>query len=184
VSLADRSWQGDGGQLAACCRGQDPWPTSIHSQRLYRPEAGQSFSNLDLVMASRSIDWELIEHQLYAMLKHAVALKRGMADAERAAGPGWRETFLYQRREMRESSPGNRSWNRNPENNRKTAGFPGRFHPYMDSLDEVARQSCARPPSTATSLAVMKLLSDDARKAATAPISAGSAMRWSGVIEP
>ncbi len=46
----------------------------------------------------------------------------------------------------------------------------------------VAHQSCARPPSTATSLAVMKLLSDDARKAATAPISAGSAMRWSGVI--
>jgi hypothetical protein len=29
----------------------------------------------------------------------------------------------------------------------------------------------------------MKLLSGDARKAATAPISAGSAMRWSGVIE-
>jgi hypothetical protein len=28
----------------------------------------------------------------------------------------------------------------------------------------------------------MKLLSDGARKAATAPISAGSAMRWSGVI--
>jgi hypothetical protein len=46
----------------------------------------------------------------------------------------------------------------------------------------VACQSCARPPSTATSLAVMKLLSDDARKAAAAAISAGSAMRWSGVI--
>src|SRR5450432_1692174 len=46
-----------------------------------------------------------------------------------------------------------------------------------------ARQSCARPPSTATSLAVMKLLSDDARKAATAPISAGSAMRLSGLSE-
>ena len=41
----------------------------------------------------------------------------------------------------------------------------------------VARQICARPPSTATSLPVMKLLSCDARKAATAPISAGSAMR-------
>src|SRR5580700_3165033 len=48
----------------------------------------------------------------------------------------------------------------------------------------VARQSCARPPSTATSLAVMKLLSDDARKAAAAPTSAGSPMRWSAVIEP
>src|ERR1700693_2051371 len=44
-------------------------------------------------------------------------------------------------------------------------------------------QICARPPSTASSLAVMKLLSCDARKAAAAPISAGSAMRWSGVIE-
>ena len=41
-----------------------------------------------------------------------------------------------------------------------------------------------RPPSTATSLAVMKLLSDDARKAATAPTSAGSPMCWSAVIEP
>ena len=40
------------------------------------------------------------------------------------------------------------------------------------------------PPSTATSLPVMKLLSDDARKAATAPTSAGSPMRWSAVIEP
>jgi hypothetical protein len=48
----------------------------------------------------------------------------------------------------------------------------------------VARQSCAKPPSTATSLAVMKLLSDDARKAAAAPSSAGSPMRWNSVIEP
>jgi TnpA family transposase len=55
---------------------------AIHSQRLYRPEADQSFPNLDLVVASRSIDWELIEQQLDAMVKHVVALKRGMADAE------------------------------------------------------------------------------------------------------
>src|SRR5664279_3374018 len=48
----------------------------------------------------------------------------------------------------------------------------------------IARQICARPPSTATSLPVMKLLSDDARKAAAAPTSAGSPMRWSAVIEP
>src|ERR1700720_2887043 len=33
-----------------------------------------------------------------------------------------------------------------------------------------ARQICARPPSTASSLAVMKLLSGDARKAAAAPM--------------
>ena len=45
-------------------------------------------------------------------------------------------------------------------------------------------QSCAGPPSTATSLAVMKLLSDDARKAAAAATSAGSPMRCSAVIEP
>lgn len=55
---------------------------AIHSQRLYRPEAGQAYPNLDLVMASRSIDWGLIEQQLDAMVKHAVAMKRGMADAE------------------------------------------------------------------------------------------------------
>lgn len=55
---------------------------AIHSQRLYRPEAGQAYPNLNLVLAARSIDWELIEQQLDAMVKHAVALKRGMADAE------------------------------------------------------------------------------------------------------
>jgi len=55
---------------------------AIHSQRLYRPEAGQAYPNLDAVLASRSIDWELIEQQLDAMVKHAVAIKRGMADAE------------------------------------------------------------------------------------------------------
>src|SRR5690606_3822093 len=53
----------------------------------------------------------------------------------------------------------------------------------MERLPGVVRQICARPPSTASSLAVMKLLSDDARKAAAAPISAGSAMRWSGFID-
>src|ERR1700677_1163068 len=63
------------------------------------------------------------------------------------------------------------------------------FSPFCFSLSfllnlrpDVVRQICARPPSTASSLAVMKLLSSDARKAAAAPISAGSAMRWSGVI--
>lgn len=55
---------------------------AIHSQRLYRPETGQAYPNLDLVLASRTIDWELIEQQLDAMVKHAVAMKRGMADAE------------------------------------------------------------------------------------------------------
>ena len=55
---------------------------AIHSQRLYRPELAQAHPNLDPVLAARSIDWELIEQQLDAMVKHAVAMKRGMADAE------------------------------------------------------------------------------------------------------
>ena len=55
---------------------------AIHAQKLYRPEAGVSFPNLELVMASRPINWELIEQQLDAMVKHAAALKLGMADAE------------------------------------------------------------------------------------------------------
>lgn len=55
---------------------------AIHAQKLCRPEAGQSFPNLELVMASRPINWELIEQQFDAMVKHAAALKLGMADAE------------------------------------------------------------------------------------------------------
>jgi TnpA family transposase len=55
---------------------------AIGAQKLYRPEAGQTYPNLALVMASRAIDWELIEQQLDTMVKHAVAMKRGMADAE------------------------------------------------------------------------------------------------------
>lgn len=54
----------------------------IHRQRLYRPDPGEAYANLELVMASRSINWELIEQQLDAMVKHAAALKMGMADAE------------------------------------------------------------------------------------------------------
>ena len=54
----------------------------IHRQKLYRPENGMTYKNLEPVMAARSIDWELIEQQLDALVKHAVALKMGMADAE------------------------------------------------------------------------------------------------------
>src|SRR3546814_2949361 len=50
-------------------------------------------------------------------------------------------------------------------------------HHVSPILCDARGQSCASPPSTASSLAVMKLLSDDARKAAAAPISAGSPMR-------
>jgi len=54
----------------------------IGRQKLYKAEAGQSYSNLDSVMALRAINWELIEEQLDTMVKHAAALKIGMADAE------------------------------------------------------------------------------------------------------
>jgi len=54
----------------------------INKQKLYKAFAGQNFSNIDLVMAARAINWELIEEQLDTMVKHAVALKMGMADAE------------------------------------------------------------------------------------------------------
>jgi TnpA family transposase len=55
---------------------------NINRQKLYKAGAGQLFPNLEPVMASRVIDWELIEEWLDAMVKHAVALKLGMADAE------------------------------------------------------------------------------------------------------
>ena len=55
---------------------------AIGAQKLCRAEAGQVYPNLALVMASRAIDWELIEQHLDTMVKHAVAMKRGMADAE------------------------------------------------------------------------------------------------------
>lgn len=54
----------------------------ISKQKLFKAEIGQSFPNLDPVMALRAINWELIEEQLDTMVKHAVALKLGMADAE------------------------------------------------------------------------------------------------------
>ena len=54
----------------------------INRQKLYKVEANQSFAILDPVMAAKSIDWELIEQQWDTMVKHAVALKLGMADAE------------------------------------------------------------------------------------------------------
>ena len=57
---------------------------------------------------------------------------------------------------------------------------------YWGTVSQRARsayQICAKPPSTATSLPVMKLLSSDARNVAAAAISAGSAMRRSGVMD-
>ena len=54
----------------------------INRQKLHKAEAGQVFANLENVMVPRAINWELIEEWLDAMVKHAVALKLGMADAE------------------------------------------------------------------------------------------------------
>lgn len=54
----------------------------ISRQKLYRAETGQSFLNLDPIIASRAINWELIEEHLDPMVKHVAALKLGMADAE------------------------------------------------------------------------------------------------------
>jgi TnpA family transposase len=54
----------------------------ISRQKLYKAEVGQSFLNINPIMAAKAINWELIEEQLDTMVKHAVALKLGMADAE------------------------------------------------------------------------------------------------------
>ncbi len=54
----------------------------ISRQKLHKAEASQVFANLEQVMAPRAINWELIEEWLDAMVKHAAALKLGMADAE------------------------------------------------------------------------------------------------------
>jgi TnpA family transposase len=54
----------------------------ISRQKLCRAVVGQSFPNIDPTIALRAINWELIEEQLDTMVKHAAALKLGMADAE------------------------------------------------------------------------------------------------------
>lgn len=56
---------------------------NIHKQKLYRPEAGNSDAYLNLqAVLTRSINWELVEQEFDAMVKHTIALKMGMADAE------------------------------------------------------------------------------------------------------
>jgi TnpA family transposase len=55
---------------------------NIHRQQLYRPGPGMDYPNLEPIMASRAINWDVIEQQLDAMVKHAAALKSGTADAE------------------------------------------------------------------------------------------------------
>lgn len=85
----DRQYVDSHGQSAvafAFCRmlGFELMPRlkGISRQKLCKAEVGQSFQNLNPVMALRAINWELIEEQLDTMVKHAVSLKLGMADAE------------------------------------------------------------------------------------------------------
>jgi TnpA family transposase len=54
----------------------------INHQKLYRAFAGQSLSNLEEMMSAKPIDWDLIEEQFDTMVKHAVALKLKITDAE------------------------------------------------------------------------------------------------------
>ena len=85
----DRQYVDSHGQNAiafAFCRllGFDLMPRlkGINRQKLYKAETGQDFPNINPVMAAKAINWELIEEQLDTMVKHAAALKLGMADAE------------------------------------------------------------------------------------------------------
>jgi len=85
----DRQYVDSHGQNAiafAFCRllGFDLMPRlkGINRQKLYKAEAGQDFPNINPVVAAKAINWELIEEQLDTMVKHAAALKLGMADAE------------------------------------------------------------------------------------------------------
>ncbi|MBF0235873.1 MAG: Tn3 family transposase, partial [Desulfamplus sp.] len=54
----------------------------ISRQKLYKAEKDQNFPNINLIMAAKAINWDLIEEQWDTMVKHAVALKLGMADVE------------------------------------------------------------------------------------------------------
>ncbi len=56
---------------------------AIHSQRLYRPDAGKAglYKRLDPVL-TRAIDWDLIGRQYDQMVKYATALRLGTAQTE------------------------------------------------------------------------------------------------------
>ncbi|GGA58993.1 putative transposase [Kroppenstedtia guangzhouensis] len=56
---------------------------AIHSQKLYRPEAGMpdAYPHLQPVL-TRPINWELIRQQYDQMMKYATALRLGTADTE------------------------------------------------------------------------------------------------------
>jgi TnpA family transposase len=56
---------------------------AIHSQKLYRPEAGQpdAYPHLQQVL-TKPIDWELIRQQYDQMVKYTTALRLGTAETE------------------------------------------------------------------------------------------------------
>jgi TnpA family transposase len=56
---------------------------AIHSQKLYRPDAGQSdaYKNLQAVL-TKPIDWELIRQQYEQMVKYVTAVRLGTAETE------------------------------------------------------------------------------------------------------
>jgi TnpA family transposase len=57
---------------------------AIHKQKLSRPEAGKNdaYSNLEHILAARSIDWEMIRQQYDQMIKYVTALRIGTAQTE------------------------------------------------------------------------------------------------------
>ena len=58
---------------------------NIPTQKLYRPFAGdqaEAFPNLQPILTTRAIDWEVIAQQYDEMVKYATALRLGTADAE------------------------------------------------------------------------------------------------------
>lgn len=59
-----------------------PRMKGVNRQKLFRAEPGQVLPNLEKVMASGAIDWDLIEQQFDTMVKHAVALKLRITDAD------------------------------------------------------------------------------------------------------
>ncbi len=52
---------------------------AIHSQRLYLPDNTVAYPELDLVLAKKTIDWELIAQQYAEMVKYTTALRLGTA---------------------------------------------------------------------------------------------------------
>jgi TnpA family transposase len=55
---------------------------AIHSQRLYLPDNAVAYPELDLVLAKKTIDWELIAQQYDEMVKYTTALRLGTAQTE------------------------------------------------------------------------------------------------------